>query len=47
MSWVLILTPLDNHYPRHPAIIGGYRTKEEAVAAGEAAVERDEYGFPA
>lgn len=35
-SWVLIITASSSHAP--PAVIGGYGSKEEAVAAGEAAL---------
>lgn len=35
-TWVLILTPNDQH--RHPAIIGGYRSAEQAEAAGNEAM---------
>lgn len=39
MSWVLILSPRDG--ARHPAIVGGYRTREEAEAAGRVATFAD------
>ena len=48
MSWVLILTPRTGMSPRHPAVIGGYKSKEEAIAAGRIAVgaDDDEYDYP-
>lgn len=36
MSWVLILTP--NGMDRHPAVIGGYPTRESADQAGKVAL---------
>lgn len=49
-SWVLILSPRRiADRPAHPAVVGGYRTKDEAEAAGRIATmaearERDDYG---
>lgn len=37
MSWVLILT--SSYCQRPPAVIGGYRTRDDAEGAGIAATE--------
>lgn len=40
MSWVLILVPRRvREMPAHPAVIGGYATKEEAEKAGRKGTE--------
>ena len=46
MSWVLILSPRNGPDPRYPAVIGGYRTKEEAIAAGDFATSDEVYDYP-
>ena len=42
MSWVLILSPSAHVTMKHPAIIGGYYTKESAIEAGRIACILDE-----
>lgn len=43
MTYVLILTPLG--HKGHPAIIGGYPTREQAAAAGREATAADSEMF--